>query len=89
MLFIDREDGCAWPCGYEREPRMPPDLLYVASLHSMTYPRPFQKLPMQLKYWQKSPGGLVIDASPQKLYPHGLVGAPHRFLLEARCWPGA
>ena len=46
---------------------MPPDLLYVPSLHSITYPRPFQKLPMQSKYMQNSPGGLVIVVPPQKL----------------------
>ncbi len=43
------------------------DLLYIPSLHSITYPRPFQKLPMQLKYRQKSPSGLVISPPPQKL----------------------
>ena len=54
------------PCP-EQDPEMPPDLLNVLSAHCMTYPRPFAKLAMQLKYEQKLDGGLVMKPPPQKL----------------------
>lgn len=44
------------PC-VEHEPDRPPDLLNVPSTHCITYPTPFQKDAMQLKYEQKFDGG--------------------------------
>jgi hypothetical protein len=54
------------PCE-EHDPDLPPDLLNVASAHCMTYPTPFQKLAMQLKYEQKFAGGLAMKLPPQNV----------------------